>query len=57
MYRAFPEDREMTTEDICVTLAETVPLAQLAREHVDALRRWAHQRARAASPGEPEELP
>ncbi len=57
MYRAFPEDREMTTEDICVTLAETGPLAQLAREHVDALRRWAHQRARAASPGEPEELP
>ncbi len=56
MYRAFPENREMTTEDILASLAETVPLARLAREHVDSLRQWAHDRARAASPGQPEEI-
>ena len=56
MYRAFPENREMSTEDILAALVETVPLAQLAREQVDALRRWARDRARFASPGEPEEL-
>jgi SpoVK/Ycf46/Vps4 family AAA+-type ATPase len=57
LYRAFPEDREMTTEDIRASLAEIVPLSHLAREQVDWLRRWARERARPASPGEPEELP
>lgn len=57
LYRAFPEDREMTTEDILASLTEIVPLSHLAREQVDWLRRWARERARPASPGEPEELP
>jgi predicted DsbA family dithiol-disulfide isomerase len=57
LYRAFPQDREVTTEDILAGLAETVPLSHLAHEQVDWLRRWARERARPASLGEPEELP
>jgi AAA+ superfamily predicted ATPase len=56
LYRAFPESREVTTDDILAAIDETVPLATLAREHVDTLRRWADVRARPASSGEPESL-
>ncbi len=57
MYRAFPENREVNTDDVVVALEETIPLARLAREQVEYLRRWAHNRARPASSGEPEKLP
>jgi SpoVK/Ycf46/Vps4 family AAA+-type ATPase len=49
MYAAFPEDRDFTTKDILEVLEETVPLASTAREQIEALRRWAHDRARRAS--------
>jgi len=57
LYRAFPEGRDVRTEDILACITETVPLATLAREHIDGLREWAKARARRASPVEPEILP
>jgi hypothetical protein len=49
MYRAFPENREFTTEDILHCIKTTVHLAVTAREKIEALRDWAAQRARPAS--------
>jgi ATP-dependent 26S proteasome regulatory subunit len=49
MYRAFPADREFTTEDVAEALAETVPLSQTMEEKVEELRHWARPRARWAT--------
>jgi len=51
MYSAFPENREITTADIVKCIRETVPLSKIMRERIEALRRWAKDRARPASPG------
>jgi hypothetical protein len=49
MYKAFAEDREFTTEDVSLSIKETVPLAVTAEEKITQLRQWAHQRARPSS--------
>ncbi len=49
MYRAFAENREFTTEDVLLSIKETVPLAVTASEKITHLRQWAHQRARPSS--------
>jgi len=49
MYAAFPEDRDFASQDILGALGESVPLATTAREQIEALRKWAHDRARPAS--------
>jgi SpoVK/Ycf46/Vps4 family AAA+-type ATPase len=49
MYRAFAENREFTTEDILLSIKETVPLAVTASEKITHLRQWAHKRARPSS--------
>jgi SpoVK/Ycf46/Vps4 family AAA+-type ATPase len=49
LYDAFDEGRELTTEDILASFAETVPLSQTMEEEISALREWAQTRARVAS--------
>lgn len=49
MYEAFAAGREVTTEDIHQALRDTVPLAITQQERIDALKDWAHDRARRAS--------
>ncbi len=49
LYRAFAEDRDLETGDILAEIKETVPLSETYREHIDALRAWANNRARPAS--------
>lgn len=52
LFRAFAEDREPTTDDMHQALRDTVPLSRLS-DQVDALRKWAHGRARPATSPEP----
>ena len=50
MYVGFDDNRrEITTNDILMSLMETVPLSVQMKEQVDALRVWARSRARHAS--------
>jgi ATP-dependent 26S proteasome regulatory subunit len=49
MYRAFGEQREVTTEDIGKELSEIIPLYTTYEEKIKALREWAKTRARRAS--------
>ena len=41
MYQAFYEDREFTTEDICLALKELIPLANLDSNQMIKLQNWA----------------
>lgn len=49
LYDAFYEQRDITTESILATLAQTVPLAKTMDEQINRLRSWAEGRARNAS--------
>jgi SpoVK/Ycf46/Vps4 family AAA+-type ATPase len=49
LFRAFAAGRDLEPEDLRVALAETVPLATMYEERVQALRAWARTRARRAS--------
>lgn len=46
---AFAEGRELAQGDVIRAAKETVPLAKMARESIEDLRRWAQGRARPAS--------
>lgn len=41
MYHAFYEEREFTTDDICLALNELIPLAQLESTQTKKLKNWA----------------
>nr|YP_009687976.1 subunit 4 of 26S proteasome [Haslea nusantara]QDX17566.1 subunit 4 of 26S proteasome [Haslea nusantara] len=41
MYQAFYEKREFTTDDICLALNESIPLAHLESEQMTKLKNWA----------------
>ena len=41
MYHAFYEQREFTTDDICLALNELIPLAQLENNQTLKLQNWA----------------
>nr|YP_010516886.1 subunit 4 of 26S proteasome [Haslea pseudostrearia]UXN44668.1 subunit 4 of 26S proteasome [Haslea pseudostrearia] len=41
MYQAFYEKREVTTDDICLALKESIPLANLESEQMVELKNWA----------------
>lgn len=41
MYQAFYENREFTTNDICVALEESIPLANLESDQMRKLKNWA----------------
>ena len=50
MYHAFYEEREFTTDDICLALNELIPLAQLESNQTVKLQNWASSgRIRLAS--------
>lgn len=50
MYHAFDEEREFTTDDICLALTELIPLAQLENNQTLKLQNWASSgRIRLAS--------
>jgi ATP-dependent 26S proteasome regulatory subunit len=49
LYDAFYEQRDITTQSVLATLAQTVPLARTMDEQVARLRSWAEGRARNAS--------
>jgi SpoVK/Ycf46/Vps4 family AAA+-type ATPase len=50
MYHAFYEQREFTTEDICMALKELIPLAHLESDQMIRLQKWASSgRIRSAS--------
>jgi len=41
MYHAFYEERDFTTDDICLALNESIPLAQLESNQTKKLQNWA----------------
>ena len=50
MYRAFNENRDLTTDDVIAAIQDTFPLASTAREEISYMKAWAAQgRARSAS--------
>jgi SpoVK/Ycf46/Vps4 family AAA+-type ATPase len=49
MYDSFYGDRELSSEDIVISLKETVPLYVTMREKIEQLRSWATDRARPVS--------
>jgi SpoVK/Ycf46/Vps4 family AAA+-type ATPase len=50
MYEAFSDNRrDIITEDVLLSLHNTVPISKLMKEEISALRRWASERARNAS--------
>jgi ATP-dependent 26S proteasome regulatory subunit len=57
LYDAFDLDREVTTEDILITVNQSVPLSMTMRESIEVLREWADTRARPASSDAPPTAP
>jgi SpoVK/Ycf46/Vps4 family AAA+-type ATPase len=50
MYEAFSDNkRDINTKDILLSLKNSVPIAIIMKEEIDALRKWASERARSAS--------
>jgi len=49
LYDAFYATKEISTESVLATLAQTVPLAKTMDEQINRLRNWAEGRARNAS--------
>ena len=50
MYEAFSDNkRDITTKDILLSLKNSVPIAIIMKEEINALRQWASERARSAS--------
>lgn len=49
MYDSFDEDRELTTNDILNSIAQSVPLSHMMKESIEELRDWSKSRARPAS--------
>jgi SpoVK/Ycf46/Vps4 family AAA+-type ATPase len=49
LYRAFAEKREMSDEDLEISMKQTVPLYMTYEEKIKWLRDWARTRARPAT--------
>jgi len=49
LYRAFPQGRDILTNDIGAVINDTVPLSRTMSEDISRLRTWAKDRARPAS--------
>jgi AAA+ superfamily predicted ATPase len=49
LYRAFPQGRDILTNDIEAVINDTVPLSRTMSEDISRLRTWAKDRARPAS--------
>lgn len=52
LHKAFAASRELSEEDLLLSVQETVPLATTMREEIQGLRSWAAQRTRPASTSE-----
>lgn len=50
LYEAFDQGRPLVMDDLLNVLQDTVPLSRMMEEEIEALRLWARQRARRASP-------
>jgi len=53
LYTAFDANRDLTTKDLQAAIASTIPLSRTMETQVNALREWAHGRARPATKQEP----
>ena len=50
MYEAFSDNkRDISNEDLIISIQNLVPISKLMKEEIDALRSWAIERARNAS--------
>ena len=49
LYVAFAQQRDVTNDDLAQVTAATVPLSSTMAEEIEALQRWARDRARPAS--------
>jgi SpoVK/Ycf46/Vps4 family AAA+-type ATPase len=49
LYSAFPQERDLVTDDILRAADETVPLSETQFEQISKLREWAKNRTRMAS--------
>jgi SpoVK/Ycf46/Vps4 family AAA+-type ATPase len=49
LYDAFDVNRDITPDDVRQALAETVPLSRTMEQELQAIRNWAHSRARPAN--------
>lgn len=49
MYKAFPQNRDINTDDISKALKTVIPLSRTMSEDISRLRAWASDRARPAS--------
>lgn len=50
MYEAFSDNkREVNSKDIMLAIKNSVPIAVIMKEEINALRKWAQERARSAS--------
>jgi len=49
LWHAFPENREVLQDDLLQAIQSSVPLSRTMSESIEALRSWAHTRARPAS--------
>jgi hypothetical protein len=52
LYAAFDARRELTEADVINAAAEIVPLATMAKEKIDAVRKWSQQNARPVAGGQ-----
>jgi SpoVK/Ycf46/Vps4 family AAA+-type ATPase len=55
MHRAFGDRRDFETEDIARAIAQTVPLAAIARPQIEGLKQWAAQAGARSASGDIEE--
>lgn len=49
LFWAFNEGRELSNEDILVSIPSVIPLSQTRSEQINSIREWARTRARSAS--------
>lgn len=56
LYKAFYDDRDVTTDDIRECTGLSIPLSTTMKERIDELREWAAQRCRLASTVPPEQV-
>jgi ATP-dependent 26S proteasome regulatory subunit len=49
LFNAYDDGRELTSDDLVRSIADTVPLSRTMREEIDGLRTWAADRTRPAS--------
>lgn len=49
LFKSFSQNRDVVSLDICTSMQGITPLSVTMKEHIDALRTWAKERAKTAS--------